>query len=58
MEKLIMADCATMLDNRWTVNNIRTKSTFFDKMDFRTRDTEFDVIYVNGDNTLPQPTQG
>ena len=26
---------------------------FFDKMDFRTRDTEFDVIYVNGDNTLP-----
>ena len=53
MEKLIMADCATMLDNRWTINNIRTKSMFFDKMDFRTRDTEFDVIYVNGDNTLP-----
>ena len=26
---------------------------FFDKMDFRTRDTEFDIIYVNGDNTLP-----
>ena len=26
---------------------------FFDKMDFRTRDTDFDVIYVNGDNTLP-----
>ena len=26
---------------------------FFDKMDIRTRDTEFDVIYVNGDNTLP-----
>ena len=26
---------------------------FFDKMDFRTRDTEFDLIYVNGDNTLP-----
>jgi len=26
---------------------------FFEKMDFRTRDTEFDVIYVNGDNTLP-----
>jgi adenine-specific DNA-methyltransferase len=22
-------------------------------MDFRTRDTEFDLIYVNGDNTLP-----
>jgi adenine-specific DNA-methyltransferase len=53
MEKLVMADYATMLDNRWTVNNIRTKSMFFDKMDFRTRDTEFDLIYVNGDNTLP-----
>lgn len=26
---------------------------FFDKMDFRTRDSEFDLIYVNGDNTLP-----
>jgi adenine-specific DNA-methyltransferase len=26
---------------------------FFDKMDFRTRDTEFDVIYVNGDKKLP-----
>ena len=26
---------------------------FFDRMDFRTRDTEFDLIYVNGDNTLP-----
>ncbi len=26
---------------------------FFDKMDFRTQNTEFDVIYVNGDNTLP-----
>lgn len=26
---------------------------FFAKMDFRTRDTEFDQIYVNGDNTLP-----
>ena len=26
---------------------------FFDKMDFRTHDTEFDIIYVNGDNTLP-----
>lgn len=26
---------------------------FFERMDFRTRDTEFDVIYVNGDNTLP-----
>lgn len=28
-------------------------NVFFDKMDFRTRDTEFDLIYVNGDNTLP-----
>ena len=28
-------------------------NAFFDKMDFRTRDTEFDIIYVNGDNTLP-----
>lgn len=26
---------------------------FFERMDFRTRDSEFDVIYVNGDNTLP-----
>lgn len=26
---------------------------FFERMDFRTRDTEFDLIYVNGDNTLP-----
>lgn len=26
---------------------------FFKSMDFRTRDTEFDLIYVNGDNTLP-----
>ncbi len=26
---------------------------FFDKMDFRTQNTDFDVIYVNGDNTLP-----
>lgn len=26
---------------------------FFKKMDFRTNDTEFDIIYVNGDNTLP-----
>lgn len=26
---------------------------FFDRMDFRTRDSEFDIIYVNGDNTLP-----
>jgi adenine-specific DNA-methyltransferase len=26
---------------------------FFGRMDFRTRDSEFDVIYVNGDNTLP-----
>ena len=28
-------------------------NVFFDKMDFSTRDTEFDLIYVNGDNTLP-----
>lgn len=26
---------------------------FFERMDFRTRDTEFDLIYVNGDNILP-----
>ena len=26
---------------------------FFERMDFRTRDTEFGLIYVNGDNTLP-----
>jgi len=26
---------------------------FFERMDFRTRDTEFDLIYVNGDNALP-----
>ncbi|MGM9716741.1 MAG: DNA methyltransferase [Prevotella sp.] len=26
---------------------------FFERMDFRTRDSEFDVIYVNGDNLLP-----
>ena len=30
-----------------------TLCRFFAKMDFRTRDTEFDQIYVNGDNTLP-----
>ncbi|MBR6418023.1 MAG: hypothetical protein IKS36_04350 [Bacteroidales bacterium] len=30
-----------------------TLNAFFDKMDFHTRDTEFDLIYVNGDNTLP-----
>ena len=28
-------------------------NAFFDKMDFRTRDSEFDLIYVNGVNTLP-----
>ncbi len=28
-------------------------NAFFERMDFRTRDTEFDLIYVNGDNTLP-----
>lgn len=26
---------------------------FFERMDLRTRDSEFDLIYVNGDNTLP-----
>ena len=26
---------------------------FFERMDFRTRDSEFDLIYVNGDNLLP-----
>ena len=26
---------------------------FFERMDFRTRDSEFDLIYINGDNTLP-----
>ncbi len=26
---------------------------FFRKRDFRTHDTEFDIIFVNGDNTLP-----
>ena len=26
---------------------------FFERMDFRTRGSDFDVIYVNGDNTLP-----
>ena len=35
-----------VIDNN-TLNN------FFDRMDFRTRDSEFDMIYVNGDNTLP-----
>lgn len=35
-----------------TVDN-KKLCAFFDKMDFRTRDTEFDLIYVNGDNTLP-----
>lgn len=35
-----------------TVDNEKL-CAFFDKMDFRTRDTEFDLIYVNGDNTLP-----
>ncbi len=36
-----------------TVVDNETLNAFFDKMDFRTRDTEFDLIYVNGDNTLP-----
>ena len=26
---------------------------FFERMNFRTRDSEFDIIYVNGDNLLP-----
>ena len=26
---------------------------FFERMNFRTRDSEFDLIYVNGDNLLP-----
>ncbi|MGM9706725.1 MAG: site-specific DNA-methyltransferase [Prevotella sp.] len=30
-----------------------TLNQFFERMDFRTRDYEFDLIYVNGDNTLP-----
>ena len=33
------------------VNNEQLCS-FFDKMDFRTLSSDFDVIYVNGDNTL------
>jgi adenine-specific DNA-methyltransferase len=34
------------------VINNEELNNFFDKMDFRTGDSEFDVIYVNGDNTL------
>ena len=34
------------------VNN-EALNKFFDSMDFCTQDTEFDLIYVNGDNTLP-----
>lgn len=26
---------------------------FFERMDIRTKDSKFDIIYVNGDNTLP-----
>jgi len=26
---------------------------FFNKMDFNPRNTDYDIIYVNGDNTLP-----
>jgi adenine-specific DNA-methyltransferase len=33
------------------VNNEQLCS-FFDKMDFRTLSSDFDLIYVNGDNTL------
>lgn len=28
-------------------------NAFFSKQDFNTLDMEFDTIYVNGDNTLP-----
>lgn len=30
-----------------------TLNEFFKRKQFKTRDSEFDVIYVNGDNTLP-----
>lgn len=38
--------------NREEIDNEKL-CRFFERMDFRTRDTEFDLIYVNGDNTLP-----
>ena len=38
--------------NRKEIDNEKL-CRFFERMDFRTRDTEFDLIYVNGDNTLP-----
>lgn len=38
--------------NRNEVNNEQLER-FFEEMNFRTRDTEFDIIYVNGDNMLP-----
>ena len=38
--------------NREEIDNEKL-CRFFKQRDFRTRDTEFDLIYVNGDNTLP-----
>ena len=38
--------------NREEIDNEKL-CRFFKRMDFRTRDTEFDLIYVNGDNILP-----
>ena len=38
--------------NREEIDNEKL-CRFFERMDFRTRDTKFDLIYVNGDNTLP-----
>lgn len=38
--------------NRETIDNEQL-CQFFEKMDFGTRNTDFDIIYVNGDNTLP-----
>lgn len=39
----------------WRSKEIDNESLnqFFERMDFRTRGSDFDVIYVNGDNTLP-----
>ena len=37
--------------NREEIDNEKL-CRFFERMDFRTRDTEFDLIYVNGDNNL------
>lgn len=38
--------------NRKVVDNEKLNN-FFEKMDFNPRNTEYDLIYVNGDNTLP-----